>query len=90
MAQHECLFDHSLLGGHKLPPHDACRCNTTQEGGPAIYTLHWYRRLACVIQQHGQVLAFNKQAQRYFASLDEALPYMSALLLASSDTAVNC
>ena len=79
MAEHECLFDHALLGEHKLPPHDRCLRDTAPDG-PNIYTLHWYGRLACVIQAGGQVLAFNKQLQMHFDSLDKALPYIQCVL----------
>ncbi len=73
MAQHECLFDHRLLGECKLPPHDACRCDRTDDG-PTIYTLHWYRRLACVIQEDGRVLTMCAQRQDVYDSLVQALP----------------
>lgn len=84
MAQHECVFDFSLLGEAKLPPHDSCKRGSAA-GGPHIYTLHWYRRLACVIQDGGQVLAFNKEMQLHFASLKEALPSMIWILQPAAD-----
>lgn len=78
MAQHECVFDFSLLGQAKLPPHDACRCDASAR--PYMYTLHWYQRLCCVIQEGGQVLMFNPDAQLHFSSLKEALPSMIWIL----------
>ena len=79
MAQHECVFDFSLLGPAKLPPHDACkRCSA--DDGPDIYTLHWYTRLAAVIQAGGQVLLMNPGVQLHCATLQEAMPSMIWLL----------
>ena len=79
MAQHQCVFDATLLGETKLPPHDACRCDRADDG-PNIYTLHWYRRLCCVIQQGGQVLVLHPRTQLHCANLTEAMPSLVWLL----------